>query len=391
LHDSANGRSRNGNHMIYLAILSLSITLSLTLTPLAANLGRRWGMVDHPGGRRQHSGIIPRTGGLAIFLAFGLTVGATLLLPILFPTPFADWLPPRNDVHELRKLTALLLGATFCTAAGFLDDRYKWSSVPQYFVQVAAALIAISGFIFLKHINSPIQAEWLTGNSILLGGADGLAWWLVWPLTIFWFVGMMNTVNFLDGLNGLVAGVTAILCIVLAIHMIFRAEEPQLSVAILPIALLGAVLGFLPFNFSPARLFTSIPIFMGSSGSYFLGFTIAALGIIGGARVAAVMLVLGLPILDVAWLIWQRTRRGRSPNQAGRDHLHFRLLDKGINARTIVFGYWIFCAIFGTLTLTIDSRLYKLVALIGLGVVGLGVLVWANSDNKVTKTNRMTR
>ena len=370
--------------MIYLAILALSLILSLALTPLAATLGRRWGMVDHPGGRRQHSGIIPRTGGLALFLAFGITVGATLFLPMLFPTPFANWLPPRNGPNELRKLMALLLGATFCTAAGFLDDRYKWSSVPQYFVQVAAALIAIFGFIFLKHINSPIQAEWLTGNSILLGGVDGLAWWLVWPLTIFWFGGMMNTVNFLDGLNGLVAGITAILCIILAIHMIFRAEEPQLSVAILPIALLGSVLGFLPFNFAPARFFMRIPIFMGSSGSYFLGFTIAALGIIGGARVAAIMLVLGLPILDVAWLIWQRSRRGRSPNQAGRDHLHFRLLDKGIRERTIVLGYWIFCAIFGTLTLVIDSRLYKLVALGGLAVIGIAILIWANNDDRMT-------
>lgn len=360
--------------MIYLAIFTLALTLSLALTPVAASLGRRLGMVDHPGGRRQHHGIVPRTGGLALFLAFGLTVGSTLLLPLLIPAPFAAWLPPRNDIYELRRLLALLLGGTFCTVAGFLDDRYKWSSAPQYLVQIGAALIAIAGLIFLKHINSPIQATWLTGDSTLLGGADGLAWWLVWPLTIFWFVGMMNTVNFLDGLNGLVAGVTAILCLVLAIHMLFRAEEPQLSVAILPVALLGSVLGFLPYNFNPAR------VFMGSSGSYFLGFTIAALGIIGGARVAAVMLVLGLPILDVAWLIWQRARRGRSPNQAGRDHLHFRLLDKGISERTIVFGYWIFCAVFGALTLSIDSRLFKFVALIGLGIVGVCILIWANRE-----------
>jgi UDP-GlcNAc:undecaprenyl-phosphate GlcNAc-1-phosphate transferase len=191
-------------------------------------------------------------------------------------------------------------------------------------------------------------------------------------------MGMMNTINWLDGLSGLVAGVTAILCVVLAVHMLFAAEPPQLSVAILPVALLGAALGFLPFNFAPAR------IFMGSAGSYFLGYTVASLGIIGGARLATVMLVLGLPALDVAWLIIQRIRRGVRPNQGGRDHLHFRLLDMGLQERTIVVGYWFFCALFGALTLMLDDRLYKLVALAALGVLALGVLAWASRVEKET-------
>ena len=119
-------------------------------------------------------------------------------------------------------------------------------------------------------------------------------------------MGMMNTINFLDGASGLVAGVTVILSAVLAIHMIFKAEPPQLTVALLPLALTGAALGFLLFNFAPAR------IFMGSSGSYFLGFVIAALGIIGGARLATVMMVVGLPALEVGWLMLSRWRRGLS-------------------------------------------------------------------------------
>jgi UDP-N-acetylmuramyl pentapeptide phosphotransferase/UDP-N-acetylglucosamine-1-phosphate transferase len=154
-------------------------------------------------------------------------------------------------------------------------------------------------------------------------------------LTVFWFMGMMNTINFLDGASGLVAGVTAVLSAVLALHMIFKAEPPQLSVALLPLALLGVALGFLPFNFGRR-------IFMGSSGSYFLGFVIAALGIIGGARLATVMMVVGLPALEVGWLMFTRWRRGVSPGQGGRDHLHFRLLDMGVNERTLVVGYWLF-------------------------------------------------
>src|SRR5690606_8627780 len=235
---------------------------------------------------------------------------------------------------------------------------------PQYAAQVGAALIACSWLVFIKHINNPFAEGFFFGP-------EGLPFWLVIPLTLFWFVGMMNTINWLDGLSGLVSGVTAILCIVLALHMLFVVEPPQASVAVLPVALLGVALGFLPFNFAPAR------IFMGSTGSYFLGFAVASLGIIGGARLATVMLVIGLPALDVAWLIIDRLRRGLRPGQGGRDHLHFRLLDLGLAERTIVIGYWVFCAIFGVLTLALDDRLYKLVALAGLGVTGLALLVWA--------------
>ncbi|MEM7125389.1 MAG: MraY family glycosyltransferase [Chloroflexota bacterium] len=335
------------------------------MTRLSIPLGIHLGMVDRPGGRRQHQGIIPRTGGLGMSVAFILTVLIAIFLPLIAPGVASEWLPPRNDVNEMRRLTALLVGAAFCVVAGFLDDRFDWPSGPQYVVQIGCAVIAILGLIILKHVNNPFGEGFI-------GGPDGLPWWLVWPLTILWFAGTMNTINFLDGLSGLVAGVTAILCIVLAVHMLFRAEEPQMSVAILPIVLLGATLGFLPFNFSPAK------VFMGSSGSYFLGFAIAALGIIGGARMAAVMLVLGLPILDVAWLIIQRPRQGRSLNEGGRDHLHFRLLDSGINERVIVLSYWGFCALFGVMTLLLDDRLYKLFALTGLGIIGLWVLYWAN-------------
>ena len=351
--------------MIFLIILLFATLITALLTPLAARLGLRVGLVDQPGGRRRHLGVIPRTGGIAIFGGFFLTVVLLLLVPYLLPAEWAAWLPPRNDPKELNRLLALLAGGAFCVVAGFLDDRFEWPSGPQYVVQLVAGLIAIAGLIFIKHVNHPFAEGFL-------GGVDGLPWWLVLPLTIFWFMGMMNTVNWLDGLSGLVTGVTAIMCVVLALHMIFVADPPQSSVALLPVALLGAALGFLPFNFAPAR------IFMGSSGSYFLGFALAALGIIGGARVATVMLVLGLPALDVAWLIISRWRRGLSPGQGGRDHLHFRLVDLGVSERMIVSGYWAFCALFGAITLLLDAHIHKLIALACLGALALAVLIWAS-------------
>jgi UDP-GlcNAc:undecaprenyl-phosphate GlcNAc-1-phosphate transferase len=143
-------------------------------------------------------------------------------------------------------------------------------------------------------------------------------------------------------------------------------------VALLPIALLGATLGFLPFNFNPAR------VFMGSGGSYFLGWALAALGIMAGAKVATVLLAMGLPIMDVAWLIYHRWRRGGQPGFNGRDHLHHRLVDIGFTQRQIVLGYYIFCAAFGLLALGLGSRLFKLIALIALTGAALGVLIWAS-------------
>jgi len=241
-----------------------------------------------------------------------------------------------------------------------VDDRWELSWRGQLLAQLGAAAIAIATLIFIERVNNPFTDAQIVFPDLL-----------VWALTAFWFLGAMNTVNWLDGLDGLAAGVGAILCAVLVIHMLFRAEPPQLSVAILPLALLGATLGFLPWNFHPAR------IFMGSSGSYFLGFALAALGIIGGARMATVLMVLGLPIVDVAWLIWRRWRRGVSPGQGGRDHLHFRLLDLGFGQRQIVLGYYAFCAAFGLLALGIGPRIYKLLALLALGLVVLAVLWWA--------------
>lgn len=348
----------------YLAVFAAALLLALVLTPLAGRLGRRWGLVDRPGGRRAHRGEIPRTGGIALFGAF---TGTLLLAFLLFPA----WLPPSTDPKETTRLAGLLLGSTVAFGFGLLDDKRELSWRGQISVQVLCAAIAIVTLIFIERVNNPF-----TNTQIVFPDL------VVWTLTTFWFLGAMNTLNWLDGLDGLAAGVTAILAAVLVGHMLWRADPPQWSVAILPLALLGATLGFLPWNFNPAR------IFMGSSGSYFLGFAVAALGIIGGARMATVLLVLGLPIVDVAWLIWRRKRRGLSPGAGGRDHLHFRLLDLGLGQRQIVLGYYAFCAAFGLLALSIGPRIYKLLALLGLGVVVLVVLWWAERQEETVIGDR---
>jgi UDP-GlcNAc:undecaprenyl-phosphate GlcNAc-1-phosphate transferase len=338
----------------FAVIFGLSLLVSAAVTPLARRLGLHLGLVDRPGGRRQHSGVVSRLGGIAMYAGFTVAVVATLLLP-------GSWLPPRLDPKELLRLSGVLVGTTAAFGFGLLDDRYQFPSRPQYIAQFVLALIPIAFIIFIERVNNPL------GHGQIV-----FPWPIVWTLTVFWFMGMINTVNWLDGLDGLAAGVAAISSALLALHMI---REGQLSVALLPIALLGATLGFLPFNFNPAR------VFMGSGGSYFLGWALAALGIIGGAKVATVLLVMGLPILDVAWLIYNRWRRGGQPRFNGRDHLHHRLLDIGFTQRQIVLGYYAFCAAFGVLALALENRLYKLIALLVLAGSALVVLVWASRQS----------
>jgi UDP-GlcNAc:undecaprenyl-phosphate GlcNAc-1-phosphate transferase len=339
----------------YLIVFGIAFVLALSLTPLARSIGFRLRMVDKPGGRRAHRGAIPRLGGIAMYVGFTAAVVATMVLP-------AEWFPARLDPKETTRLTGLLLGTAAVFFFGLLDDRLQFGHRPQYIAQFLASLIAIAFLIHIKHVNNPLTGEFFFGD-------DGFPWPIVWGLTIFWFMGMMNTVNFLDGLDGLAAGVVAIASAILAVHMW---REGQYSIMLLPIALLGATLGFLPWNSHPAR------VFMGSTGSYVLGYALACLGIIAGAKMATMLLVLALPIIDVGWLILTRLRRGGEPAWNGRDHLHYRLVDIGFTQRQVVLGYYVFCAVFGVTALLVSSRVFKLITVAVLAGLLLTVLWWAS-------------
>ncbi len=172
----------------------------------------------------------------------------------------------------------------------------------------------------------------------------------------------MNTMNFLDGLDGLAGGVTLIAGAMLFFNSAYRVTPPQTSVSFLPLALMGTCAAYVLYNFYPAR------IFMGG-GAQYLGFTLGALSIIGGAKMGTILLVLGLPLIDVVWQAVDRMRHGRSPFRGDRGHLHFRLLDRGFTQRQIVLGYYAFCLFFGALTLTTSSQFFKFLALGALGVI----------------------
>jgi UDP-GlcNAc:undecaprenyl-phosphate/decaprenyl-phosphate GlcNAc-1-phosphate transferase len=329
--------------LVFLAAAFLSALGSL----LAIRLGRRLGWVDLPGGRRRHREPIPRIGGLGIFAGF---LGVALWL--YFFTPL-------KDTHRL-PIAGLLLGTTAMFLFGLADDKYEFKAGPQFAAQVAAALIAIATTVWIEIVTLPVI------------GPVTFPWFVTYPLTVFWIVGMMNTVNFLDGLDGLATGIGLIAAVLFALHI--SRWEPQL--ALYALAFGGACLGFLPFNFSPAR------IFLGSAGAMVVGYALAALSILAPARVATALLVMAVPIADTAWQLVRRWRRGQSPFRGDRGHLHFRLVDMGWDPRRIVVGYWLFCASFGVMSLLIESRLWKLIAFLGLvAVVGAALAVLARKTN----------
>ncbi|GFP33632.1 UDP-GlcNAc:undecaprenyl-phosphate/decaprenyl-phosphate GlcNAc-1-phosphate transferase, partial [Candidatus Hakubella thermalkaliphila] len=207
------------------------------------------------------------------------------------------------------------------------DDLRGLTALQKLFWQIVAAVIVVASGIGIDFITNPlggvIQLDTLR---ILLVTVNGNPYGIsVWGdlLTIFWIVAMINTLNFLDGLDGLAPGVTGIGALVV-FGISLASGGPELATALLAIILAGAALGFLPYNFYPAR------IFLGDSGSMFLGFMIGVVSIIGSAKIATALLVLGFPILDLGWVVIRRLIQRKSPFVADRGHLHHRLLDAGL-------------------------------------------------------------
>lgn len=330
----------------YLLVFLIGLGVSLVLTPLADWLGKRLNVVAKFGGRRlsdTDSRRVSRLGGIALYGGFIVAVIAAQALPV-----------PRLDPYEFIRLSGLLIGGTIIFVVGILDDFFELSPMQQFSGQFAAAVIAIVFQIFIEFFNNP-----LTGQQ-----TDSWPFVFTVMISFFWLVGMMNTVNWLDGADGLAAGVACIAGLVLFANSAFRVNPPQLSVSLLHLALVGSSLGFLIFNFHPAR------IIMGG-GAPFLGFVLGCLAIIGGAKMATILLVMGLPLLDSVWQVINRLRRGKNPFVGDRGHIHFRLQDMGVNQRQMVLGYYAFCSLFGLLTLVTTSQVFKFIAMGLMGVIAL--------------------
>jgi UDP-GlcNAc:undecaprenyl-phosphate GlcNAc-1-phosphate transferase len=362
--------------MITLALITTFIVaflITVLLVPVVDRLCKRRGWVQQPGGRRLHDRPTANVGGIAIYYAFA----AALLLTLIF-----ERLDPAlvRSPYEMLRIGLVLIGGALVFAVMWVDDVLELHWLPKLVGQIVAALIAVGPFLWdsarypgADGLPTEARGIILTAFNAPFGGQVNLyaiSPWLAILATIFWIGWMSNTVNWADGLDGLAAGVSLIAAVMLALHAI-RLPQPQYTIALLPLALAGACAGFLLFNFPPAR------IFMGDSGAEFLGYMLGVSAIIGGAKLATVLLVLGVPILDVVWLIVSRTLSGRSPTQGGRDHLHLRLRDLGFTQRQIILFYYGLSASFGLVGISGATPAMKLAALIVLGAIGAAVIGYA--------------
>ncbi len=299
-----------------LAALLTAALVAVISTPVVRSLAFRVGAVDIPkDNRRMHDHPIPRMGGLAIFLGFILSV--LIFVPL---TP------------ELR---GMLLGSVVIVILGILDDIFALPALPKFFVQIGAAFIAVL---------EGNRIEFLSNPNLF---SKDLFWelgWLAIPITVLWIVGITNAVNLIDGLDGLACGVSTISSMTMLVIALV-VKEPD--VAILMAALSGACIGFLPYNLNPAK------IFMGDTGSTFLGFILAVVSIQGLFKFYTIIsfavpfLMLGLPIFDTCFAILRRVSHGQSPMAPDRGHIHHRLIDMGFTQKQAVAVLYIISAILG--------------------------------------------
>ena len=334
--------------------------ISFVLTPIVRRRAVRHGVVDRPNHRRVNTRPVPRSGGLAIAAAFlGVSV-VVVLLNLQF-----RWirLPP---LLESGDVVALLAGAAAAAIIGALDDLLDLRARWQLLGQLGLAFGAVALGIGINTVNNPFGP-----GTIPFEGVVATA------ITVLWIVGMINSVNFIDGLDGLSSGIGLIAALTLGvISLTTQVAGGQPFVALLCFALAGSLLGFLRWNFHPAS------IFPGTSGTMFIGYTLAVLSILGSAKVAVALLVLGIPIIDAFWIIVRRLFAGRSPFTPDRGHIHHRLLDLGLSHRqTVVLIYGI-CAGLGVLSLVLTgaNQVYAFGGVfVGTGILLL-LLAWGGGD-----------
>ena len=302
----------------YIWAFLIALFVALIATPAVIVLAAKTGAMDAPDARKVHKGPMPRIGGLAIYCGF--------MAAILAMLNFADL------TQEIANgVIGLLLGGTLIVIIGLIDDYKNLPAKVKLLGQILAACVVVYFDVRIDVITDPF------GDYLYLE-------YLAVPATVFWIVGLTNTVNLIDGLDGLAAGVSTIASITI---MLVALQEDVMIVALFTAALAGAALGFLRYNFNPAK------IFMGDTGSMFLGFMLAGISVIGAVKCTATIalivpiLALGLPIMDTTFAIIRRYRGGVPIFKPDKGHLHHRLLDLGFSQRQAVLLMYVISALLG--------------------------------------------
>ena len=342
--------------LVYVLVaLAVAALISFGATPVVKTLAFRMGAVDVPKDeRRRHKHPIPRMGGLAIVLGF--------LFAALILVPLTD------------EMKGMLLGGMVITVLGIFDDIYALSAKLKLVVQIVAALIAVLTGNVIEVISNP---------NIFSNSPYWELGWVGIPLTVIWIVAITNAVNLIDGLDGLACGVSTISSMTMLVIALLVSEG---SVAVLMAALAGACIGFLPYNLNPAK------IFMGDTGSTFLGFILATVSVQGMFKVYTIIsfvvpfLMLGLPIFDTCFAIIRRVANGQSPMSPDRSHVHHRLIDMGLSQKQTVGVLYVISAILGlsAVVLTTSGAVKAMVLLLALAAAGVvaAKIFLANNENK---------
>jgi UDP-GlcNAc:undecaprenyl-phosphate GlcNAc-1-phosphate transferase len=307
-------------HLYHVAAFVISLVVVLITTPIVRRIGLKSGRVDLPGGRKVHSQPMVRLGGVSIFLGtFTALVLAWAMGGVVDGN--GQYLPPPQEFQ----IWGVTIGGLSFFLIGLMDDLFGLSPLSRLIMQALVATIAWHVGVSIDFLTVPFY------------GLIQLPDWVSLPVTLFWLVGMANAINWIDGLDGLAAGVSGIAAMVMMVVCLFMGQP---AAALIAAALAGGALGFLRYNFNPAK------IFMGDGGAYFMGFTLAGVGIIGlvktvtTAAVVLPYLILAVPILDMSAVILDRLRSGKSPFIADKRHLHHRLLQAGLSHRvTVLFIY----------------------------------------------------
>ncbi|MGE5328173.1 MAG: glycosyltransferase family 4 protein [Deltaproteobacteria bacterium] len=319
--------------MEYILPFAIAFTVAFFTTPLVRKLAFKIGAVDVPKDeRRMHNKPLARLGGLAIFIGFIVSILYIIIVNYI-----------DTGITKLdSRFEGLLIGSFIIICIGIIDDARTLKPWVKMIFQVIAALIVVLSGITIEEITNPFSASGFTA----LG-------FLAVPLTVIWIVGITNAINFIDGLDGLAAGVSSIAMLALLFISIF---EQQYGVVSLIAALAGATLGFLPFNFNPAK------IFMGDTGSNFLGFALAAVSVMGMMKsyatiaISVPLLILALPIFDTAFAILRRLFNGKPIMQADRGHLHHRLIDMGFSQKQTVIVLYIISGFLGICAIELATK-----------------------------------
>jgi UDP-GlcNAc:undecaprenyl-phosphate GlcNAc-1-phosphate transferase len=309
-------------------------------TPLVRKLATHVGMVDEVGERRMHEQPKPRIGGIALFLGFAFALFSVL-----------GYLIARNELRDFDQIHAIigmLFGGTLILMVGIWDDIMGMRPRNKFVAQIVVAGISLLYGFVIKDIENPFHR----GNYIHFD----VPW--NYAITLVWYVGMMNAINFIDGLDGLLSGLTAISGLSLAVIAVGHGH-PELSLVLA--ALVGGALGFLPYNFNPAT------IILGDSGALFVGYVFATVSIIGTSKTAFTisllipLVALALPILDTAVTIVRRTSKGKKITEGDRGHFHHQLVFRfGLNVRQAVLLIYVLCAALGVVAFLLSGGIGSL-------------------------------